>query len=91
MASVSDAVLFVVSTKEASKRDVARTRDLLTQTGASVLGILFNKMSTGAGGYYGYYKYQNYSHYFDTQETDEDAEHEPTPAIEAPSNGRKKK
>ncbi len=93
VASVSDAVLFVVSTKEASKRDVARTRDLLTQTGASVLGILFNKMSAGGGGYYGYYKYQNYSHYFDSQEPSEDDEHEPTAAIEeahGSSNGNKK-
>lgn len=70
VASVADAVLLVVSSKEAAKRDIARTRDLLAQTGAGLLGVVFNKASDGAGGYYDYYKYRYYSHYFTTDEAD---------------------
>jgi capsular exopolysaccharide synthesis family protein len=80
VASVADAVLLVVSSKEAAKRDIARTRDLLAQTGAGLLGVVFNKASDGAGGYYDYYKYRYYSHYFKPE--DEDAEQKEESALE---------
>ena len=80
VASIADAVLLVVSSKEATKRDINRTRDLLVQTGASLLGIVFNKASDGVGGYYDYYKYRYYSHYFKEGE-DEDEGKDEKPAL----------
>lgn len=67
VATASDAVLLVVSSNEANKHDVARTSRLISQAGAKMLGVLFNKVTESASryGYYKYGKYTNYGGYFD--------------------------
>ena len=71
VATAADAVLLVVSANEAHKRDVARTSRLMSQSGAKMLGVLFNKVTERAGryGYYKYGKYANYGGYFDKTDT----------------------
>jgi capsular exopolysaccharide synthesis family protein len=64
VATSADAVLLVVSCKEAGKREIARTSDSLMQSGTRVLGIILNKMPVGMGGYYGgYYGGYRYGEY----------------------------
>ncbi len=67
VATAADAVLLVVSSNEANKHDVARTSRLVSQAGAKMLGVLFNKVTASASryGYYKYGKYTNYGGYFD--------------------------
>ena len=67
VATAADAVLLVVSSDEANKRDIARTSRLVAQAGTKMLGVLFNKVaeSTGRYGYYKYGKYASYGGYFD--------------------------
>ncbi len=73
VATAADAVLLVVSANEAHKRDVARTSRLMSQSGAKMLGVLFNKVAERAEryGYYKYGKYANYGGYFDKTENTE--------------------
>lgn len=72
MATIADAALLVVSFNEAGKREIARTKELIQQSGAKMLGVVLNKVTHEVGGRYGYYKYSNYSSYFDAQ-SDEDS------------------
>ncbi len=62
VASMVDGVLLVVSAQEAGKREVARTRQILAQTGTKLLGVVLNKVSLDFGSYYGY-KYRYYGDY----------------------------
>jgi polysaccharide biosynthesis transport protein len=55
LSAFADATLMVISTREASKREIARTRDLLVQTGARVIGALLNKSASDLGSYSDYY------------------------------------
>jgi succinoglycan biosynthesis transport protein ExoP len=68
VASIAGAVLLVVSVKEASTREIARTSAQLVQTGTRVLGVILNKITEESGGYYGYYYYRNYSNYVSDEE-----------------------
>jgi polysaccharide biosynthesis transport protein len=64
IATTADAILLVVSTQGAKKHEIARTRDLLSQTGVEMLGTILNRVKTGFGGYYGYgYSYYQYGAY----------------------------
>jgi capsular exopolysaccharide synthesis family protein len=57
----ADAILLVISCKEAGKREVARTTEILSQSGTRLLGAILNKMPMGVGsslsGYYGGARY----------------------------------
>jgi succinoglycan biosynthesis transport protein ExoP len=55
LSTLADGTLMVISTQEASKREIARTRDLLVQTGARVIGAVLNKSTPDLGGYPNYY------------------------------------
>jgi capsular exopolysaccharide synthesis family protein len=60
VASQADTVLLVVSANEADKREVARTTELMAQTGARLLGTVLIKSDTSTGGYYNYSTYSQY-------------------------------
>ncbi len=47
VAAIADGVLIVISCKEAGKREIARTRDLLAQTGTHLVGTVLNKVPVG--------------------------------------------
>lgn len=51
ISTMTDTSLLVVSGQEAGKREIARTRALLGQTGTRPLGVILNKAS-GSDGYY---------------------------------------
>jgi capsular exopolysaccharide synthesis family protein len=61
--SMSDGVLLVVSSHDAGKQEIARARQVLTQTGTNLIGILLNKGSNESriypGRYYGTYQNTN--------------------------------
>jgi capsular exopolysaccharide synthesis family protein len=64
IATTTDAILLVVSTKGAKKHEIARTRDLLAQTNVEMLGTILNRVQSSFGGYYGYgYSYHQYGDY----------------------------
>lgn len=69
-ASIADASLLVISLKEAGKREIARTSELIAQTGTKVLGAVLNKLTDEVGGYYGYDGYKNryYGNYLASNE-----------------------
>lgn len=60
IAAMTDAMLLVISSQDAKKREVARTRDLLNQTGLVPLGVILNKITPGSSGAYSRY-YDNYA------------------------------
>ena len=60
IAAMTDAMLLVISSQDAKKREVARTRDLLNQTGLVPLGVILNKITPGSDGAYSRY-YDNYA------------------------------
>lgn len=60
IAAMTDAMLLVISSQDAKKREVARTRDLLNQTGLAPLGVILNKVTPGSDGSYSRY-YDNYA------------------------------
>jgi capsular exopolysaccharide synthesis family protein len=62
IASMSDAVLLVVSSKDAGKAEIARTSELLFHTGARFLGVILNKITSD---FTGYQRYEHYGNYLD--------------------------
>lgn len=66
VASMVDGVLLIVSTQEAGRREVTRTRNLLAQTGTKLLGVVLNKVTSDFGNYYDY-KYRYYNSYFNSE------------------------
>jgi capsular exopolysaccharide synthesis family protein len=52
IAAMTDAMLLVISSQDAKKREVARTRDLFDQSGLMPLGAILNKLPPGSEGYY---------------------------------------
>ena len=60
IAAMTDAMLLVISSQDAKKREVARTRDLFNQTGLVPLGVILNKITPGSEGAYSRY-YDNYA------------------------------
>lgn len=64
LAALADAVVLVISFKEAGRRQIAHTTELLARTGARLVGSVLNKLPKGLGGGYGYYD-RYYSSYFD--------------------------
>jgi len=63
-ASCADASLLVISMAEAGRREIARTSNLLSQTGTKVLGTVLNKLTSENSGYYGYSGYKGYNKYY---------------------------
>ena len=57
VSTLTDAVILVISSQGARKREIARVRDLMAQTGSELLGTVLNKITVGFGSYYGSYNY----------------------------------
>jgi capsular exopolysaccharide synthesis family protein len=73
MATLADGVLLVVSTRDARRQAVIRTREFLSRTGADIVGVVLNKVDMGIAAAYGHSYYRKaYRNYF--EEESEDAE-----------------
>jgi capsular exopolysaccharide synthesis family protein len=73
MATVADGVLLVVSSRDARRQAVIRTREFLSRTGAEIVGVVLNKVDMGIAAAYGHsYYHKAYRNYF--EEEGEDAQ-----------------
>lgn len=71
IATMVDGVLLVVQSGKSSRKVVARTRKLLQDVGARIIGVVLNKVeAAGSSSYYYYSGYYKHSHY--EQETPAD-------------------
>jgi capsular exopolysaccharide synthesis family protein len=59
VAAMTDAMLLVISSQDAKKREVTRTRDLLEQTGMIPIGAILNKAPAGSDSTERYYAHYN--------------------------------
>lgn len=59
IAAMTDAMLLVISSQDAKKREVTRTRDLLEQTGMIPIGAILNKVPAGSDSTERYYAHYN--------------------------------
>jgi capsular exopolysaccharide synthesis family protein len=78
----ADAVVLVIRSGQTTKQALRRSRDILTQVNAKVIGVLLNAVDLSSPDYYYYYEYQGkYARYYrdeDSSGHDED-EMEETP------------
>ena len=67
----ADAVVLVIRSGQTTKQALRRSRDILTQVNAKVVGVLLNAVDLSSPDYYYYYEYQGkYARYY----RDEDAQ-----------------
>jgi capsular exopolysaccharide synthesis family protein len=82
----ADAVVLVIRSGQTTKQALRRSRDILTQVNAKVVGVLLNAVDLSSPDYYYYYEYQGkYARYYrddDSSEHDEerDAVEETSPS-----------
>jgi capsular exopolysaccharide synthesis family protein len=57
LATMTDATLLVISSQEAGRREIVRTRDLLSQAGNRPVGVILNKVASSSANDYGQYEY----------------------------------
>ena len=82
----ADAVVLVIRSGQTTKQALRRSRDILTQVNAKVVGVLLNAVDLSSPDYYYYYEYQGkYARYYregDSSEHDEehDAVEESSPS-----------
>lgn len=57
LSTMTDATLMVISSQEAGRTDIVRTRDLLTATGHQPIGVILNKITPSATDNYHYQQY----------------------------------
>jgi len=71
----ADAVVLVIRSGQTTKQALRRSRDILTQVNAKVVGVLLNAVDLSSPDYYYYYEYQGkYARYYrdeDSQGNDE--------------------
>jgi polysaccharide biosynthesis transport protein len=74
----ADAVVLVIRSGQTTKQALRRSRDILAQVNAKVVGVLLNAVDLSSPDYYYYYEYQGkYAQYYRSEETREtDAEDE---------------
>jgi capsular exopolysaccharide synthesis family protein len=77
LSSLVDGVIVIIEANATARSLVARTRDLLVEVNANVLGAVVNKLNPRRAGY-GYY-YYDYGYY-----GDRDHRHDPRPAPDLP-------
>jgi polysaccharide biosynthesis transport protein len=69
----ADAVILVIRSGQTKKQSLRRARDILTQVGAKVIGVLLNAVDLSSPDYYYYYEYQGkYAQYYQNAEASED-------------------
>jgi capsular exopolysaccharide synthesis family protein len=61
----ADAVVLVIRSGQTTKQALRRSRDILTQVNAKVIGVLLNAVDLSSPDYYYYYEYQGkYARYY---------------------------
>src|SRR6202035_4609459 len=69
----ADAVVLVIRSGQTTKQALRRSRDILTQVNAKVVGVLLNAVDLSSPDYYYYYEYQGkYSRYYREDESGRD-------------------
>ncbi len=83
----ADAVVLVIRSGQTTKQALRRSRDILAQVNAKVVGVLLNAVDLSSPDYYYYYEYQGkYARYYQEEgtsgddEEDDAAEEESTPS-----------
>jgi polysaccharide biosynthesis transport protein len=80
----ADAVVLVIRSSQTTKTALRRSRDILAQVNAKVVGVLLNAVDLSSPDYYYYYEYQGkYARYYregDGSEHEEDAIEERSPS-----------
>jgi polysaccharide biosynthesis transport protein len=75
----ADAVVLVIRSGQTTKQALRRSRDILMQVNAKVVGVLLNAVDLSSPDYYYYYEYQGkYARYY----RDEDSPHEEEDDVE---------
>jgi succinoglycan biosynthesis transport protein ExoP len=74
----ADAVVLVIRSGQTTKQALRRSRDILTQVNAKVVGVLLNAVDLSSPDYYYYYEYQGkYARYYREGDSSEhDDEHD---------------
>ncbi|MCA1590843.1 MAG: CpsD/CapB family tyrosine-protein kinase [Acidobacteria bacterium] len=68
IASMVDGVILVVHAGKSSKQVLRRSRQLLTDVGAKLLGVVLNRVNMNSQDYYYYQNYYQDNSYFDKPE-----------------------
>ncbi len=80
----ADAVVLVIRSGQTTKQALRRSRDILTQVNAKVVGVLLNAVDLSSPDYYYYYEYQGkYARYYrddDSSGHEEDEVEESSPS-----------
>ena len=77
----ADAVVLVIRSGQTTKQALRRSRDVLMQVNAKVVGVLLNAVDLSSPDYYYYYEYQGkYARYY--REDSSEADHEEDEEIE---------
>ena len=81
----ADAVVLVIRSAQTTKQALRRSRDILMQVNAKVVGVLLNAVDLSSPDYYYYYEYQSkYSRYYQDEDSsgheDEDEMEESSPS-----------
>lgn len=74
----ADAVVLVIRSGQTTKTALRRSRDILTQVNAKVVGVLLNAVDLSSPDYYYYYEYKGkYAQYYrDEDSSEHEHEHE---------------
>ncbi|HLV85623.1 MAG TPA: polysaccharide biosynthesis tyrosine autokinase [Candidatus Sulfotelmatobacter sp.] len=84
----ADAVVLVIRSGQTTKQALRRSRDILAQVNAKVVGVLLNAVDLSSPDYYYYYEYQGkYAGYYrDEEASGRTEEHEEPEEIAPPSS-----
>lgn len=73
----ADAVVLVIRSGQTTKQALRRSRDILAQVSAKVVGVLLNAVDLSSPDYYYYYEYQGkYAQYYRSEEPSRDGDAE---------------
>ena len=86
----ADAVVLVIRSGQTTKQALRRSRDILTQVNAKVVGVLLNAVDLSSPDYYYYYEYQGkYARYYredDSSSHDDDIDDDDAETSASPSS-----
>jgi polysaccharide biosynthesis transport protein len=84
----ADAVVLVIRAGQTTKQALRRSRDLLAQVNAKVVGVLLNAVDLSSPDYYYYYEYQGkYARYYrDGESSGHDEEGDEVEEVSPSSN-----
>src|SRR5215471_11062250 len=83
----ADAVVLVIRSGQTTKQALRRSREVLTQVNAKVVGVLLNAVDLTSPDYYYYYEYRGkYASYYRDEESSEHEHEEDEDLVENPSS-----